>query len=49
MDRVLHERFGLEKHIRELSVDRTLIKAPQVDEMAWEQYRVRGGRALDGA
>lgn len=27
MDRVLRERFGLEKHIRVLSLDRTLIKA----------------------
>lgn len=31
MDRVLRERFGLEKDIWELSVHRTLIKARKVD------------------
>lgn len=56
MDRVLHERFGLEKHIWELSVHRTLIKARQVDGnsvegekgMPWTELRGPPGAEVGG-
>lgn len=47
MNMLLHERFGLERHIWELSVHRTLIKPPNVDEIAWGECRVGRGSAQD--
>lgn len=39
MDIVLQERFGLKKHL----AHRTLITAPNMDEITWLECRVRRG------